>query len=352
MRKIVRAAPRLTYPKILPVLVLLLAAVGCSASSGATEYGATPPADSDSTKLKVASTVSPITSLVENIGGDRIALTGIVPEGTNSHTFEPAPSVAVTLANTDLFVANGLFLEEPTIRMAEANLEDDAVILLLGPQTVSREEWVFDFSFPEADGHPNPHLWTAPHLALRYAELIRDELVRLDSANVAYYEANFGKLEAKITDLDRRIMEAANTILPENRKLLTYHDSFPYFGPRYGFEIIGAIQPSDFTEPSAREVASLIDQIREAQVPAIFGSQVFPSPVMEQIAKEGGARFVDKLRDDDLPGAPGDPAHTYMGLILEDARIITVALGGDPSPLDGYDPSPVFEGESSAVYPQ
>ena len=333
-------------------IVLSLTALGCTAAETDTQVASGETAPSDSQKLFVASTVSPITSLVENIGGNRIHLEGIVPEGTNSHTFEPSPSVAAVLIKTDLFVANGLFLEEPTIRLAEANLKEDARMLLLAEKAVSPEEWVFDFSFPESDGHPNPHLWTAPYLALKYAEFIRDELVDLDPPNADYYEENFGKLAAKIEDLDRRIVAAVETIPPQNRKLLTYHDSFPYFGPRYGFEIIGAIQPSDFTEPSAREVARLINQVKEAEVPAIFGSEVFPSPVMEQIAREGGARFVDELRDDDLPGAPGDSDHTYVGLILEDVRIITSALGGDPSPLDGYDPSPVFAGESGAVYPQ
>ncbi len=334
---------------------ILLVALGCSAAPTPTP---TPTAVPEPTatpippKLKVSATVSPITSLAENIGGDRIELTGIVPEGTNSHTFEPAPSVAVILAETDLFIANGLFLEEPTIKMAEANRKAGAVHLILGPKTVTEDEWVFDFSFPEEDGHPNPHLWTAPNLALKYAEFIRDELSALDPANADYYRGNFDKLAATINDLDQRIFEAVETIPPENRKLLTYHDSFPYFGPRYGFEIIGAIQPSDFTEPSAREVASLIDQVRDNNVPAIFGSEVFPSPVLEQIAREGGAEFVDQLRDDDLPGAPGDPEHTYMGLILVDVQIMTTALGGDPAALDGYDPGKVFEGESGAIYPQ
>ena len=339
------------FPGLVVLVSLLLAAIACSGTStGNGEPDVT--VDRGGERLKVATTVSPITSLAENIGGDRIALTGIVPEGTNSHTFEPAPSVATILAETDLFIANGLFLEEPTIEMAEANRKEGAVHLILGPMTVTEDEWVYDFSFPEEDGHPNPHLWTAPHLGLKYAEFIRDELARLDQANAEFYRSNFDKLAAKINDLDQRIAQAAETIPPENRKLLTYHDSFPYFGPRYGFEIIGAIQPSDFTEPSAREVASLIDQVKESGVPAIFGSEVFPSPVLEQIAREGGAEFVDQLRDDDLPGGPGDPEHTYMGLLLEDMRIITTALGGDPSALEGYDPGPVFEGNSGAIYPQ
>ena len=352
MAKIHRLKRGLVLSALLCSIVFTLAAIGCSPSPTASHATGEPTGAGDSTKLKVASTVSPITSLAENIGGDRIQLTGIVPEGTNSHTFEPAPSVAAILTDADLFIANGLFLEEPTIRMAEVNLKEGAVHLILGPRTITEDEWVFDFSFPQEDGHPNPHLWTDPHLALKYAEHIRDELVKLDKNNAKYYQGNFEKLAAKINDLDQRIVAAVDTIPPQNRKLLTYHDSFPYFGPRYGFEIIGAIQPSDFTEPSAREVAALIDQVRETEVPAIFGSEVFPSPVLRQIAREGGAEFVDQLRDDDLPGVPGDPEHTYVGLILEDVRIITTALGGDPGALEGYDPGPVFEGESGAVYPQ
>ena len=343
--------PRFTATALVATLSMLLLA-GCSSSSPASPDQVDESEPAAGAKLRVATTVSPITSLVENIAGDRIVLEGIVPEGTNSHTFEPSPSVATILARTDLFVANGLFLEEPTIQLAESNLPDGATTILLAEKTITRDEWVFDFSFPEADGHPNPHLWTAPHLAIKYAELINGKLAELDPANASYYEENLGKLRESIEDLDGRISEAVQTIPPENRKLLTYHDSFPYFGPRYGFEIIGAIQPSDFSEPSSREVARLIDQVRETQVPAIFGSEVFPSPVMEQIASEGGAKFVDRLRDDDLPGAYGDTNHTYMGLILEDARIITESLGGDASPLEGYDPSPVISGPSGAIYPQ
>ena len=330
-------------------LLLSLGVLACT--EGASPTPTLPPATT-ARVLKVVSTVSPITSLVENIGGTRIDLEGIVPEGTNSHTFEPAPSLAVVVAQADLFVANGLFLEEPSIELARANKKPGAVILTLGDKAISRDEWVFDFSFPESDGHPNPHLWTAPHLALVYAQIIRDELVVLDPANGDYYNQNFEKLKARIEDLDRRIAGAVDTIPPENRMLLTYHDSFPFFGSRYGLEIIGAVQPSDFTEPSAREVASLIDQIRERRVPAIFGSEVFPSPVMEQIAREGGAEFIDQLRDDDLPGEHGDPRHTYLGLMLENTEIMVPALGGSIEAFAGFDAGLVFEGESRAIYPQ
>ena len=328
------------------VIVATLALAACGGPDGAGTQTA------DTEGLKVVTTVSPITSLAENVGGTRIRLEGIVPEGVNSHTFEPAPSVAQVMSEADLIVLNGLFLEEPSLEMAKANRKPGAVILALGDQAISRDEWVFDFSFPEDGGHPNPHLWTSPVLAIEYAELIRDELVRLDAENAGYYNDNYEKLKVRLEDLDRRISDAVDTIPPENRKLLTYHDSFPFFGSRYGLEIVGAVQPSDFTEPSARDVAGLIDQVRETRVPAIFGSEVFPSPVMEQIAKEGGAEFVDQLRDDDLPGSHGDPRHSYIGLMLTNVEVMVTALGGSAEALSGFDASPVFEGESGAIYPE
>ena len=303
-------------------------------------------------RLRVAATVSPITSLVESVGGNRILLTGIVPEGVNSHTFEPAPSVAITLAEADLIVANGLFLEEPTIRLAEENAKDDALILTLADRTISQDEWIYDFSFPESGGHPNPHLWTDPLLAQRYAEIVHDNLARMDPENADYYGANLAELSARLDDLDRRFRQAVATIPPQHRKLLTYHDSFPYFAKRYGFEVIGAIQPADFSEPSAREVADLILLLRETNVPAIFGSVAFPSPVLEAIAAESGVAFIDSLRDDDLPGAPGDARHSYLGLMVTDMEIIASNLGGDIAPLDGFDTSPTYAGERTALYPQ
>lgn len=302
--------------------------------------------------MRVVATVSPITSLVENVGGTRIFLEGVVPEGTNSHTYEPTPSVASTLAEADLFVANGLFLEEPTIEIADANLKEGAVILTLADKAIAKEDWVFDFSFPESGGHPNPHLWTAPLMAKKYAQVVHAQLVELDPDNEDYYDSNLKELEARLEDLDRRIEAVVDTIPAENRKLLTYHDSFPIFAQRYGFEIIGAIQPSDFSEPSAREVADLIDQVQESGVPAIFGSEVFPSPVLETVARESGAEYVDDLRDDDLPGAAGDPNHNYIGLMVANMRIMAPALGGDASGLDGFDTGLVFEGQSTANYPQ
>ena len=291
----------------------------------------------DDSRLRVVTTVAPLRSIVENVGGERVLVVGLVPEGVNSHTYDPPPSAAADIARADLIVLNGLNLELPALELAQANRADDAPILLLGDSALPPEEYVYDFSFPRSEGNPNPHLWTAPHLAAVYAELVRDALIALDPDGEAAYRRNSERFTARLAQLDEAIARATATIPPERRKLLTYHDSFPYFAPRYGLEVIGAVQPSDFSEPSPAEVAALIAQLREARVPAIFGSEVFPSEVLDTIAREAGVVQVSTLSDDDLPGQRGDPENTLIAMLVENVRTIVAELGGDPSALDGFE---------------
>lgn len=293
--------------------------------------------ESEHEGLLVVTTVAPLRNIIEEVGGDRVTVVALVPEGTNSHTFDPPPSAVGELEQADLIVINGLNLELPTLELAQANASEDTPIVLLGNLAVSPDEYVFDFSFPEEDGNPNPHLWTAPHLAVEYAEIVREALSTVDPDGTEYYAENAERFIERLWELDVAIAEATATIPEAHRKLITYHDSFPYFAPRYDLEIIGAIQPSDFSEPAPREVAELIQQIRDAGVPAIFGSEVFPSEVLETIASEAGAVQVSTLSDDDLPGSPGDPENTLVGMMVQNVRTMVTVLGGDASALDGFD---------------
>jgi ABC-type Zn uptake system ZnuABC Zn-binding protein ZnuA len=144
--------------------------------------------------------------------------------------------------------------------------------------------------------------------------------------------------------------DATASVPAANRKLLTYHDAYAYFSAHYGWKVIGAIQVSNFEDPTPKEVASLITQIKAEKVPAIFGSEVFPSPVLAQIGKETGVKYVDKLRDDDLPGAPGDADHSFLGLMKFDFVTMVSSLGGDGSKLAAFDAADVVE--DTAEYPQ
>lgn len=316
-----------TFPRILLLLALFFLLTSCGGNSS----------EPQSDRLQVVATVSPLTNIVYNISGDLVDLTGLVPAGTNSHTFELAPSDAVTLAKADLIFINGLDLETSAMRMAEANLKDGGEIILLGELVIDPEDYVYDFSFPEEAGSPNPHLWTDPLFALEYAEIVLDKLTARDPDNADAYKANYDEFAVRIHALDAAIQATTASIPPENRKLYTYHDSFAYFAPRYGYTVLGAIQPADFSEPSGQEVAALIDQLRAGGVPAIFGSEVFPSPVVDQIGREAGVQFVSTLSDDDLPGDPGDPEHSYINMMVENLKTMADALGGDPSLMDGLE---------------
>ncbi len=305
---------------------------------------------SESDGLTVVTTVAPITSIAASIIGDRAEIVGVVPEGTNSHTFEPSPRSAELFSVADAIFINGLVLEEPTKELALANKREDAPLVELGNESLDPTEYKYDFSFPEDEGKPNPHLWTDPDYALTYGEIIRVTMSEIDPEGADVYRQNYDAFAAVVGELDEAMVAAFATIPADNRVLLTYHDAYAYFAENYGFTVIGAIQPADFGEPSPQEVAALIDQVRDTGVPAIFGSEVFPSPILDQISSEAGGTFVDTLRDDDLPGAPGDADHSWVGLMRSNYITMTVALGGDGGALEAFVPtSPVPD---TAEYPQ
>lgn len=304
----------------------------------------------DGHRLQIVTTVAPITSIVANIAGERADVRGVIPEGTNSHTYEPRPSVAARMSTADIVFVNGLKLEDPTKKIAETNLPAAGEIVELGTLTIRPDQYIYDFSFPKDGGKPNPHLWTDPPMAACYATIAASAMSAADPTNAPYYSDNLAKYTAKLDELDRSMVAATATVPVGQRELLTYHDAYAYFAVHYGWRIIGAIQVSDFEDPTPKEVVALIEQIKREKVPAIFGSEVFPSPVLAQIADETGSTYVDTLRDDDLPGAPGDNDHSYLGLMKFDFVTMVDALGGDAAPLRAFDPSDVAH--DRAAYPQ
>ena len=331
------------------VLALALAGALLAAACGGDD-GADASADQpDDDRPVVVTTVSPITSIAANVIGDLAEVRGVVPEGTNSHTFEPSPSVAEALDGADVVFANGLQLEEPTLALAR-DVATGAEIVELGDLIVSPDEYLYDFSFPEDGGKPNPHLWTDPTLAKEYARHIADTMAEVDPDNAEAYRANQETFAGIVDEFDIALRTALDTVPEEDRKLLTYHDAYAYWAETYGWTVIGAIQPADFGEPTAKDVADLIDQVRAEDVPAIFGSEVFPSPVLEQIAAETGVTYVDDLRDDDLPGEPGDPEHSYLGLMRFDYVTMVEALGGDATALEEFELRDAVP--DRATYPQ
>ena len=327
--------------QIVAGVALIASLVAAACGSGGTQTA------DDPAKLNVVTTVSPLTSIVSSVAGDRAEVRGLVPEGANSHTFEPPPSAARILARADVIFVNGLKLEDPTRELAAGNLKAGAEVIELGDRTIRPDQYLYDFSFPREGGKPNPHLWTNPPYAREYGRIVRDTLAARDPAHAGDYAANYERFAAKVDELDAA-MKAASATVPR-RELLTYHDAYAYFAQHYGWKVIGAIQVSSFEEPTPREVAGLIQQVRQVGVPAIFGSEVFPSPVLARIGSEAGVRYVDKLRDDDLPGKPGDPDHSWLGLMKFDFVTMVESLGGAASALHAVQVPDVAD---PAEYPQ
>lgn len=333
----VRAARSAAGLAIISIAAALMA--GCGTDDGTA-----------SGRLKVATTVAPITSIAAAVAGERAEVEGIVPEGTNSHTFEPAPRVAELVSTADVIFVNGLKLEEPTENLAEQNKKSGAEIVELGTTVLPRAGYIYDFSFPKKDGKPNPHLWTDPAYAIKYAQVIRDTLSKRDPANASAYAANYAKFETAASALADALRSDQRSIPAGQRKLLTYHDAYAYFAKTFGWTVIGAVQPRTFEDPAPAEVARLIDQIRAQKVRTIFGSEVFPSRVLAEIGRATGAKYEDTLRDDDLPGKPGQPDHSWLGLMRYDYMTMLKGLGGTTAHLQQV--SLDLGVPDKAVYPQ
>ena len=325
-------------------VALMFSLAACSSGSD------TDTASEADTRPLIATTVSPITSIAASIAGDCARIEGIVPEGTNSHTFQPSPQVAELLSNADLILVNGLKLEDPTIDMAQTNKKDETQIVEIGTLVLPEADYIYDFSFPKEEGKPNPHLWTDPGYAIKYAGVIRDQLTELDPSCASDYAANFATFETQANELGAAVAADQQSVPAGNLKLLTYHDAYAYFAKDFGWTVIGALQPKDFADPSPSEVARLIDQVKAENVTTIFGSEVFPSAVLEEVGRATGARYEDSLRDDDLPGAPGDAEHSWLGLMKYNYTTMVSGLGGTPTSLNAITVEPM--NSTSAVYPQ
>jgi ABC-type Zn uptake system ZnuABC Zn-binding protein ZnuA len=168
-------------PKLAGLFALALLAAACGddsddATSTSGDSDGDEAAAPEGDRLNVVTTVAPLTNIVANVGGDRVEGVGLIPDGADSHTYEAPASAAEILAGGDVLFYNGLDLEISIEQMAEATMEGEAQMVALGEETITPEEYIYDFSFPEDAGSPNPHLWTSPPLGKEYAEVLRDTL--------------------------------------------------------------------------------------------------------------------------------------------------------------------------------
>lgn len=283
-------------------------------------------------KLKVAATTSIIGDVVQNVGGEAIDLSVLIPTDSDPHSFNPVPQDLARLSEADIIFANGAGLEEQLLRVIENAAEDTPLVSLA--EEIELIDTAADQDHPEeAAGeseheHENgdPHVWTDPTLVKVWADTIAESLSQADPDNASTYQANAQAYMQELDELDGWIKEQVSQIPPAERKLVTDHLSFAYFARRYGFEQTGAVIPSYSTlaEPSAQELARLEDAIRDLGVKAVFvGSTVNPD-LAARVAQDTGTRLVP-LYEGSL-SAPGGEADSYLEYMRYNVRAIVSAL--------------------------
>jgi ABC-type Zn uptake system ZnuABC Zn-binding protein ZnuA len=299
---------------MLVALLVLSAACGSSSSSLSTSTSG----------YRVMTTTSVFADLARLALGDSVQIDSIVPAGVDVHTFEPSPSDAAKIAAADLILMNGLGLDEWVVSLVDAAHKSEADILRLGEGLDVSDAWSY-LASPEAETEHayDPHVWLDPIGASLYVHRIAERVTqdRPELSSAVKSASTDGLALIRALDVEVRAMFAA--IPAENRKIVTFHDAFGYFARAYNITIVGVAIASPGQDPSAREIAALIDAIRASGVTTVFSEVQFPSKVLTSIAAETGATVLADLYSDALGTAPGD---TYLGAMRANATAIASSM--------------------------
>jgi ABC-type Zn uptake system ZnuABC Zn-binding protein ZnuA len=263
----------------------------------------------DAGQVKVTATLGLFADLVQQVGGDRVEVSTLVPGGTDVHTYEPPPSAIARLGEAKLVVMNGLHLEESLEDVIEENVSSAAILLELAADLPTLDE--------------NPHLWLDVQNGMTYVERIRDALASVDSAGADVYRANADCYLGELRTLDQEVTAAVESIPRERRKLVTFHDAYPYLAQAYGLQIVGFVAASPGQEPSAQEVSDLANAISEEDVPAVFTEPQFSARILELAADDAGVDVCVLYSD-----AFSDDVQSYVELMRFNARELVRCLGG------------------------
>jgi zinc/manganese transport system substrate-binding protein/manganese/iron transport system substrate-binding protein len=291
-------------------LALILAGCGGAASHAPATIG---PAG----RLHVVTTSNVFADMIENAGGDRVTVTSLVPKGADVHTYQATPQDLRAAASADLFVMNGLGLDDwlaGTIESASSR----APIIRLGVDLPG-----VTLLPGESPGTENPHLWMDVAYGTLYATRISDALRAADRIHATEIGAASAAYLTKLAALDAWVRQQVEAIPSSRRLLVTFHDALPYFARAYGLTVVGVAVDAPGQDPSAGEIAALIDAIRTSGVKAIFSESQFPTALVDQLARETGTRVVANLYDDTLGQ---DPVTSYEAMIRWDTQQIVEAL--------------------------
>ncbi|KMO11405.1 metal ABC transporter substrate-binding protein [Methylobacterium platani] len=272
--------------------------------------------------MRVVATFSILGDLVRQVGGDRVAVGTLVGPNGDAHSFVPAPADAQAVASARLVVVNGLGFEGWIDRLIKASgTKAKVVVASTGIVPIEEDEG-------EGHGHDHavdPHAWQNVANARRYVANIRDGLASVDPAGAATYEANATAYLARLDALDTEVRAALAGIPEARRRIVTTHDAFGYFARAYGLRFLAPQGVSSQSEATARDVAAIVRQVRRDRIPAVFLENVSDPRLMQQIARESGAKAGGRVFSDAL-SEPGGPAPTYLDMMRHNAGEFAAAL--------------------------
>jgi zinc/manganese transport system substrate-binding protein len=273
--------------------------------------------------IAVVATFSVLADLVRAVGGEAVTVTALVGPNSDAHAFDPTPTDVRKVAAAGLVVANGLGLEHWLDRVLQASGAHGPVVL------AAREAQ--PLSDPDHPGVVDPHVWQSVANAERMVEAIRAGLSAVAPGQAAGFAARAAAVTRDLQALDAEIRAAWAAIPPPDRRIFTSHDAFGYYAAAYGVTLIAPVGVSTEAEPSAGDVARIIRQIRAAKAKAVFVENVTNPKLMQQIARESGARVGGQVYSDALSAADG-PAASYIAMMRHNTRLFTTAVTAGPPP--------------------
>lgn len=309
-------------------LASLVLVAGCNGSAASPSPSESSEAPADYT---VIATTSVFADLAQLALGDNVTIETIIPAGVDVHTFEPSPADAQKLAGADLIVMNGLGLDEWALSLLEAAGRSEEDVLELAEGIDESNAWVYlegeehdkEEGGEHGHGGTDPHIWLDPKGAAIYVERIAARVAAELPERATEIESARDAGLAEIAALDEELRVGFAAVEASARKIVTFHDAFGYFARAYEIEIVGVAVEAPGQEPSAKEIAALIDAIKAAGVSSVFSEAQFPSKVLDQVAAETDATVLENLYSDALGGAP---ANSYLGAMRANASAILASF--------------------------
>ncbi len=295
---------------LVPLIVLVLVlAGGCGSGSGGS--------DSDAALTAVATTTE-VADLARTVGGERVDVRGLLAPGADPHGYEPRPSDAASIAEAGVVFKSGGDLDEWLDELVDSAGGDAQVVDLIDSvETI------------EGDDETDPHWWQDPRNAVLAVAAIRDALIDADPGGRRAYELRAAAYTRRLRRLDGEIAACIEQVPQDKRKLVTTHDSLAYFADRYGVQVIGSVIPSLSTQaqPSAGDVAELVDQVRDEGVEAVFPEAGLSRRLEQALAREAGVEVGDPLWADTL-GGDGSGAESYIDAMAANTAALVDGMSG------------------------